>query len=155
MSFSLADFWTGVRDALLRRPTSRQVAALCWRRRAGETEVLLITSRGSGRWILPKGWPVPGQSDARSALTEAWEEAGVRTAAAVGAPLGRYVYFKNPGGRGKRQPTVIEATVFPIEVDRLADKYPEAGQRRRMWVPPDQAAVLVDEPELQALLRNM
>ena len=61
---------------MFRRPRSLQVAALCHRRtKAGQKEVLLVTSRGTGRWILPKGWPMRGKSDAQAAAQEAWEEA--------------------------------------------------------------------------------
>ena len=39
-----------------------QFAALCWRVMDGKVQILLITSRGSGRWIVPKGWPMDGQT---------------------------------------------------------------------------------------------
>ena len=54
-----------------------QVAALCWRLRKGRAEVLLVTSRDTGRWVLPKGWPITGLSPQAAAAREAWEEAGV------------------------------------------------------------------------------
>jgi 8-oxo-dGTP pyrophosphatase MutT (NUDIX family) len=99
---------------------------------------------------------VPGQSDARSALTEAWEEAGVRADGEVGKPLGSFLYFKTAGPRGRhRLPAAIETTVYPIEVASLADHYPEAGQRRRQWVTPDKAATMIEEPGLRALLKEI
>ena len=70
-----------------------QFAALCHRRRAGRTEVLLVTSRGTGRWIAPKGWPVAGLTPAETALQEAWEEAGVR-GRVEDLCLGLYSYVK-------------------------------------------------------------
>ena len=51
-----------------------QFAALCWRRKRGKLQILLITSRGSKRWIIPKGWPMDGKTPAASALVEAWDK---------------------------------------------------------------------------------
>ena len=49
-----------------------QYGALPWRtNRFGEIEILLITSRQRGRWIVPKGWLVKGRSDFLSAALEA------------------------------------------------------------------------------------
>ena len=64
--------------AMVEADSRSQFGALCYRKAAGELQVLLITSRGTGRWIVPKGWPVRGQTPAGSALIEAYEEAGVR-----------------------------------------------------------------------------
>lgn len=61
-----------------RQGARTQYGALCWRLKDGKPQVLLITSRRSGRWVLPKGWPMDGLSGPEAALTEAWEEAGVR-----------------------------------------------------------------------------
>lgn len=60
--------------ALMGTP-AEQTAALCTHPQTGQ--VLLITSRDTGRWVLPKGWPMRGRSMAQAALIEAWEEAGV------------------------------------------------------------------------------
>ena len=68
-----------------------QFAALCWRGKRGKLQVLLITSRGSKRWIIPKGWPMEGKTPAASALVEAWEEGGV-VGQARGQGLGVYSY---------------------------------------------------------------
>jgi len=54
-----------------------QYGAVCWRLHRGRVEVLLVTSRDTGRWIIPKGWPIDGLSPAGTAQREAWEEAGV------------------------------------------------------------------------------
>ena len=69
------------------------MAALCYRREGIETEVLLVTSRGRGRWILPKGWPMDGLDDAHAAAQEAWEEAGV-SGHVTGPALGSFGYVK-------------------------------------------------------------
>lgn len=127
-----------------------QYAALCYRREADRTRVLLITSRGTGRWILPKGWQIPALSAAKTAAQEAWEEAGVegRLNSRV---LGFYSYDKLLDN-GKIRPCI--AMVFPIEVKRLATQFPERDERRRKWFSPRKAAARVQEPELARLLRN-
>ncbi|MAC79899.1 MAG: NUDIX hydrolase [Rhodobacteraceae bacterium] len=127
-----------------------QFAALCHRRRAGRTEVLLVTSRGTGRWIAPKGWPVAGLTPAETALQEAWEEAGVR-GRVEDLCLGLYSYVKIVED-GPDLPCVV--MVYPVKVKALARRYPEAGQRRRKWLTPAKAADRVDEPELARILRD-
>jgi len=141
---------TGILDPLLRRPDRVQAAALCWRKGKKGKEVLLITSRDTGRWIIPKGWPIEGLDGAGTAAQEAWEEAGVKPGKIKRQPLGLYHYVKR---LSNGIPAPIEASVYPIEVARLADKFPECRERKRSWMSPEQAAMLVDEPELQDLLR--
>lgn len=127
-----------------------QNAALCYRITKGKPEVLLITSRGTGRWVLPKGWPIDGLSPAAGAAQEAWEEAGVK-GTVRDDPIGRFVYAKVLSA--KRIIPCL-AHVFALQVSTLADKFPEAGQRQRAWFSPKKAATRVDEPELAALLRR-
>ena len=132
-----------------RRPAALQVAALCLEKKTGR--VLLITSRGTGRWIVPKGWPMEGRSLGEAAAQEAWEEAGVK--GRLGASeIGRYRYDKVQD-RGFAIP--VEVRVFPIEVKDLATKFPEAAERRREWFPPEEAAALVDETGLRDLLLRL
>lgn len=133
------------------RPPHLQVAALCTRKREGETEVLLVTSRGTGRWIVPKGWPMKGRSLAGAAEQEAWEEAGVR--GKIGAqPVGRYRYLKiRTDGLGDP----VEVLAFRLKVDRVEKRFPEEGQRERAWFAAPIAAGLVDEPDLQEILRAL
>jgi 8-oxo-dGTP pyrophosphatase MutT (NUDIX family) len=143
--------WQDVLSLLLRRPRHLQVAALCYREAGGEKQVLLVTSRRSGRWILPKGWPIDGKTAAGAALTEAWEEAGVETAEKPQAqPVGRYSYLKK-FGKGLSVPS--EALVFAIPVARLAESYPEAAHRKRRWFTLAEAEKHMREPELKAILR--
>lgn len=130
------------------RQPALQVAALCLDAATGR--VLLITSRGTGRWIIPKGWPMPGRSLAEAALEEAWEEAGVR--ARPGTEIGQYHYDKMQD-RGFGIPVVVH--VFLTVVDALADDFPEQGSRERHWVDPARAATMVAEPELAAILRGL
>jgi 8-oxo-dGTP pyrophosphatase MutT (NUDIX family) len=141
--------WEGVFDPLLRRPDRVQTAALCWRLGKKGKEVLLITSRDTGRWIIPKGWPIKGLDGAGTAAQEAWEEAGVKPARVKDKPLGLYHYVKK---LDNGLPAPVATTVYPIEVDHLEDDYPEKLQRKRSWMSPKQAAALVAEPELRDLL---
>lgn len=154
MSNMLHKAWTEMVQPLLRRPRQYQVAALCYRdagNGAGD-EVLLITSRRSGRWILPKGWPIDGLQSHEAAAQEAWEEAGVRAKSDTAIPVGRFDYEKRIE-QGYRAP--VEAQVFKLRVDALADSYPEASERRRAWFHPLEAADLVKERGLAKILRQM
>jgi 8-oxo-dGTP pyrophosphatase MutT (NUDIX family) len=75
-----------------RRGPAEQFAALPWRRRRGERlEILLVTTRRSGRWIVPKGWPIDGCSPRECAAREAMEEAGVLGVIAA-EPIGDFPY---------------------------------------------------------------
>lgn len=140
-----------LKGLLGRRPAYLQVGALCLRHRHGQREVLLISSLDTGRWIIPKGWPMAGRSLAGAALCEAWEEAGVR--GSVGAePIGHYVYLKQrEGGIAQR----CEVSVYLIQTEGLSDDYPEAGKRQRHWMSPALAAGRVAEDGLQAILRSL
>lgn len=127
-----------------------QLAALCWNDSKDGTRILLITSRDTGRWVLPKGWPMDDRSNADAALTEAWEEAGV-TGATDGIAVGNYSYDKVLcRATNRAQPCKVE--VYPVRVTALARKYPERRQRRRKWFTPEKAARKVDEPDLQQLI---
>ncbi len=126
-----------------------QVAALCWRMHEAILEVLLITSRETGRWVIPKGWPIGGLSAPEAAAREAWEEAGVR-GRVQDQPLGEYLYDKVLGPTKAKRCAVA---VFGMEVDALNDRFPEEAQRQRTWFSAGEAAALVAEPDLQLLFR--
>ena len=128
-----------------------QFGALCWRMHRGRVEVLLITSRDTGRWVMPKGWPVAGKSPEASAAQEAWEEAGVTGETAVAA-LGLYAYDK---ARKSREALPCVVQVYPLRVEGLAKRFPERKERRRRWFAVEKAAKLVAEPELRALLAQL
>jgi 8-oxo-dGTP pyrophosphatase MutT (NUDIX family) len=127
-----------------------QVAALCWRVAEGKPQVLLVTSRETGRWVLPKGWPMAGKSAPESARTEAWEEAGVEGKVSDRC-VGLYAYHKVLGPE-KGVPCVV--AVYPLKVKALADDFPERAERKRRWFSPKKAAQKVDEPELRELLQG-
>jgi len=147
----LRKLWTDFLSLLVRRPSRFQVAALCWREGEQGIEILLISSRNTKRWILPKGWPQSGADAAGTALAEAWEEAGIRVGDTPPQKVGQYIYHKRLTG-GVPVHTVVD--VYAIHAGHLLDNYPEAGQRNREWFRPDEAAELVIEPDLAALLRE-
>jgi 8-oxo-dGTP pyrophosphatase MutT (NUDIX family) len=135
----------------LGHPRSLQVAALCWRLTGkGKLRILLITSRETRRWVLPKGWPMRNRSMAGSAEREAWEEAGVKGRLCPDS-VGFFHYNKHID-RKRAIPCIVK--VFPLEVKERLRKYPETGQRKARWFPPRKAARKVREPELAALLRD-
>src|SRR5256886_10129543 len=114
----------------VRIPTRIQYAALPYRSSSTQTEVMLVTSRETHRWIIPKGWPKKGKSPHRSAAREAFEEAGV--VGSVGRrAVGSFSYEK----RMKNGASVeCEVRVFPLEVKRQKEEWPEKQQRRVKWL---------------------
>lgn len=128
--------------------TRMQFGALCWRLGDNGVEVLLITSRDTGRWVIPKGWPMPGLAPEAAAAQEAWEEAGVQ---GVMNPLciGRYGYQKYLAA-GASVPCAV--AVYGLRVDDLSKTFPEVKERRRKWFPLAEAATLVAEPELSTII---
>lgn len=136
----------------IQRPRLLQIAALCLRRRDERVEVLLVTSRGTRRWILPKGWPHKRTEDPRSALQEAWEEAGVKEGDVSPEPIGRFRSVKRSDS-GLETP--CDVVVFRVDVRELTEDFPERDERVRMWVSPAEAAEMVDEPGLAAILRSL
>ncbi|MEP2639585.1 NUDIX hydrolase [Roseobacter sp.] len=137
-------------DGAGKRDVRTQFAALCYRVHKTKVQVLLITSRGTQRWIVPKGWPMDGKTPAASAAQEAWEEAGAR-GQIDGRCLGIFSFTKDAEELGAFP---CLAMVYAVKVDTLADDYPEAGQRKRKWMSRKKAAGLVDEPELARILRD-
>lgn len=130
-----------------------QASALVWRKigKKKKIEVLLITSRDTGRWVLPKGWIEDGEDGAEAARREAWEEAGVE-GPIQDDPLGQYSYEKVEDG--DEAPLACLVAVYALAIERQAKDWPERDERERKWVAPAKAAKLVDEPELQELLET-
>lgn len=128
-----------------------QYGALCWRMHRGKVEVLLITSRDTGRWVIPKGWPIDGLSPASAAAREAWEEAGVQ-GDVLEDGLGAFGYDK---ALSPNKSIPCSVHVFGLRVARLKDNFPERKERRRKWFALEKAARKVAEPELRALLLGL
>jgi 8-oxo-dGTP pyrophosphatase MutT (NUDIX family) len=129
-----------------------QYAALPYRRKAdAHTQVMLVTSRESGRWVIPKGWPKKRQSPRASAAREAREEAGV--VGEIGKnSIGSYSYRK----RLKNGAVVAcEVRVFPLKVKRQQKRWPERGEREIQWFSRAKAARVVRERALSDIIRNL
>lgn len=138
--------------SFLRRPRRGQFAALCWRLPEGsaQPEILLLTSRDTGRWVIPKGWPMGIKPGFRVAEQEALEEAGVIGEVET-APLGHYHYDK-AFDEGYAVP--VEVEVYALKVTGFVDEFKEKDQRRLEWVMAEVAAQRVREPELQQIIRT-
>ncbi len=133
------------------RPDRDQVGAIPWRVGKKGPEVLLITSRGTGQWIIPKGGRMPGVSDAAAAAEEAWEEAGVRGTVAE-EPVGQFNHLKT---RLTRDPLHCRVTVYRLKVEEELKRWPERSTRSRRWFAVPDAARIVRSRELAALILDL
>lgn len=111
---------------------------------------MLVTSRRTRRWVLPKGNRMKGLAPHDAAAHEAYEEAGVEGAACPAA-LGSYRYRKllNTGAA-----LLVDVDVFPFAVTGELEDWPEREERERRWFPLVEAAKAVDEPDLRDLMRS-
>ena len=127
-----------------------QIGALCFMKLDGKPLILLITSRRSKRWIIPKGWKLDKLSNRKSAALEAWEEAGVQ-GRVFSRAIGSYYYRK----RGfDDEFYTCSVSVFPIKVAKMKKNFPEKGERKYKWVSPPKAVAMVTEPELKTLIKK-
>lgn len=126
----------------------QQYAALPWRPGAAGPEVLLISSRDTGRWVIPKGWPIKGLSAAQTAAREAYEEAGLGGLVSK-KPIGEFAYGKRLED-GTVQPTKVKVFALERMVQHL--DWPEKGQRRMQWFTLTEAAEAVEEPDLKKII---
>lgn len=118
----------------------------------GEVQILLVTSRGSGRWLIPKGNIDPGLTPAEAAAKETYEEAGIRGKIATDTPLGFFTSFKTLKS-GEEKPVIVE--VYALRVDRQLKRWPEAREREACWMTAAEAARSVKEPGLARLLLRL
>ncbi|WP_085865132.1 NUDIX hydrolase [Pseudooctadecabacter jejudonensis] len=127
-----------------------QFAALCYRvNSSGKLRFCLVTSRRSGRWIVPKGWPMDGQTPADAAATEAYEEAGVSGKIAP-HPVGVFSYYKV---RSEDELPCM-AVVYPLKVKKVHRKWPEKKERERTWVSRKKAVAMISDPELRQIIER-
>ena len=135
---------------MFRRPAREQYGALCYRLKKTRPAVgiLLITSRDTGRWVIPKGWPMDGKSASAAAAREAWEEAGVKGVVEDEA-IGSYRYLK---GMPQGLKLDCRVRVFALAVGDMCKDFPEKGERRAEWVDCAEAAARVQEPGLKTLI---
>lgn len=130
---------------------TRQYAALPFRRnKKGSLEIMLVTSRETRRWIIPKGWPIAGVEPHNLAALEAMEEAGLLGKVAQ-KPIGSYHYDKK---RGDGSIVHCEVDTFALEVEQQMPTWPEQEERNTKWFAPEEAASHVQEPELRDLIRK-
>lgn len=134
---------------MMQRPPRQQYAAICYRaKKRGEFEVLVATSRDTGRWVIPKGWPMENKRAHQVAEQEALEEVGVKGKAEK-LPFGFYHYNKGLDN-GIKVPVRVQ--VHLLRVEDTCKEFKEKGARQIEWVSAEEAANRVNEPELKILL---
>jgi len=127
-----------------------QYAALPYRRQGDALSIALVTSRGTGRWIVPKGWPEPGKEPAQVAAMEAFEEAGL-LGEIEREPVGAFTYRK---GLHTLASATCRVEVFPLHVTEQRAVWPEGKERERVWLGPEAAAKAVQEKDLARIIRD-
>jgi 8-oxo-dGTP pyrophosphatase MutT (NUDIX family) len=137
----------------VRRPATEEIklqfAVLPWRR-TDRLEIMLVSSRETGRWVLPKGWPMKGVKPHKTAAREALEEAGILGKVAK-TSLGGYSYTKRLENDSVQ---VCRVQVFAFEVEQERNLWLEKHERTRKWFAVADAAEAVEEPELrEAILK--
>ena len=130
------------------RRTLQQYGALCYRMRKSHLEIALVTSRGTGRFVIPKGWPEPGFQPFEAAAKEAEEEAGLIGEIAQTA-IGSYGYLKRLHLFAS---ITCRVSVFPLRVTDELASWDEGAERQRVWMSPQQAASSVAEHELEQII---
>ena len=135
---------------MFRRPVRMQCAALCYRfkKKSATPEMLLITSRDTGRWVIPKGWPMEGKMCHEAAAREAYEEAGVKGEAGA-ERIGFYMYDKAMN-HGLKIECMVQ--VYPLVVLEMLKNFPEKGSRKMEWVSFTEGASRVAEPMLKDII---
>jgi len=128
-----------------------QFGVLPWRiGEDGTRQIMLLTSRETHRWVIPKGWPMKGRKPAEVASREAYEEAGLVGQIVSKRPLGNFHYEK----RLAKKAILCEVWVFPFRVERQLDDWPEKGTRDTKWFDAEEAATLVEEGGLAEIIRR-
>lgn len=134
--------------AAARKPASAQYAALPWREAAEGLEFLLITTRRTRRWIVPKGWPMDGRAPSAAAAREALEEAGVSGEVSE-KPVGSYRYFKE---RKSGEIVPCKVDVFALKVKLQRKNWAEKDIRELRWCSLNEALACVGEPGLRQII---
>jgi 8-oxo-dGTP pyrophosphatase MutT (NUDIX family) len=123
-----------------------QFGSLPYRMNGSSLQIMLVTSRASGSWILPKGWLAPGLPPHRSAAKEAYEEAGI-LGQPGSEPIGAFMHRKSTGRR-------VQVEIYPLRVTEELENWPERLQRKRRWFNPHQAALVVSNMALRQLISS-
>lgn len=132
--------------------TVHQSAALVYRAEENQLQVLLVTSRETKRWIIPKGNIEAGKTALEAARQEALEEAGIAGLFHSEIPLGFYMYFKKRAD-GSTVPASVE--VYLMQAVKAVKNFREKGERKQRWVPIDRAITKIQEPGLIPILRRL
>ena len=128
-----------------------QYAALPWRLSNGSLEILLVTTRNTRRWIVPKGWPIPHRPPPECAAREAYEEAGVVGKVAA-EPLGAFTYRKL---LKSGETVTCNVEVFPLAVARQRRAWPEKRARQTDWCSVEEALSRIAEPGLRRIVAGL
>jgi 8-oxo-dGTP pyrophosphatase MutT (NUDIX family) len=129
-----------------------QFAALPWRLgEDGTADVMLITSRETRRWVIPKGWPIKGHKPPEVASREAFEEAGLVGQIIGKRPIGQFHYEK----RMKQGSTLCEVWVYLFRVECQVDDWPEKHERTTQWFDAIEAANVVREGGLAEIIAGV
>ena len=142
---------TAAAAAKRKKKTYKQYAALPYTVRDGELLVMLVTSRETSRWVVPKGWPEKNMKGPQVAAQEAFEEAGLIGEIAR-KPYASFLYSKRVS-ETKRKRCRVE--VFLFAVHQELDDWPEKHERKREWMTPAQAAMSVAEAGLIELFLGL
>ncbi|MEJ2623892.1 MAG: NUDIX hydrolase [Pseudolabrys sp.] len=129
---------------------SKQAGAIPYTFVQDQVVFLLITSRGSGRWIFPKGDPIKGLGPWQTAAQEALEEAGIEGEVDP-RPIGSYRTFKTQAFRRK----IIDVEMYPLRVTRQLDDWAEKGLRHRHWAILPEAKRLLSDARLAELAARL
>jgi 8-oxo-dGTP pyrophosphatase MutT (NUDIX family) len=133
------------------RPGDIQFAALPWRiGEGGRRQIMLLTSRETRRWVIPKGWPIKGRKPAEVASQEAFEEAGLIGQIVGKRPLGSFHYQKQLA----KTERLCQVRVFSFRVERQLDDWPEKEHRETAWFNTAEAAALVGEVGLSGIIER-
>jgi 8-oxo-dGTP pyrophosphatase MutT (NUDIX family) len=116
---------------------------------SGALEILLVTTRRTRQWIIPKGWPIKDLSGSQTALQEAYEEAGVRGDIKSRA-IGTFTYIKRLDDT--KTNVACEVKVYPLLVKRQFKNWPEMAQREARWFRPQTIKKLIAIPQLRRLI---
>jgi 8-oxo-dGTP pyrophosphatase MutT (NUDIX family) len=116
-----------------------------------QTDIMLVTSRETRRWIIPKGWPQKGRAPHRAAAREAFEEAGV-IGTVSRRSVGSFSYEKRLKDGGI---VACDVLVFPLKVKRQNKEWPEKAERKVKWLPAREAAKTVKDPILAEIIRRL
>ncbi|HEY4042133.1 MAG TPA: NUDIX hydrolase [Rhodopila sp.] len=109
---------------------------------------MLLTSRGTHRWVIPRGWPIKGRKPAEVATQEAYAEAGLIGHIVGKRSIGNFHYQK----RLAKAEVLCQVRVFLFRVERQLDEWPEKSHRETKWFDADEAADVVEEGGLAEII---